>query len=306
MKKSLIKVAALSVSATMLLGVAGCSKKESEETKKNRAKDSDAIETEEIEETKKPEEVVVETSVSSDPVDPAETSYEFIEPEHQSANEFDEAQMDIIVANRSMWDYGMKGEQGTAKYAVTDLDDDGNYEIIASLAGGSLLNTDSNMYEVDPENDALVLIGAWNWNGETEDDVELDWTDSYYSWVIMDGNFVYAVHNYINLGSDGTIDKVYHVTFTDDGLTDELVAIKNAPKGGSPEDGEYSDGMGNEEDWEFYETACLRCNLQLYDDCDGALIEWIPMDSSYSYADSDVYDKLVYSWGCFNLRSNVG
>ncbi|MCQ2528731.1 MAG: hypothetical protein MJ108_06375 [Saccharofermentans sp.] len=300
MKKSLINAVALSVSATMLLGIAGCSKKD--------AKDSDSkskrTKTEETEDVKETEESVVETSEETEPTT-TEPTYDIIDPDEQASAEFDEEQMKIIINNRSMWDYGMKGDLGTGRYAVTDLDNDGNYEVIASLAGGSLLNTDSNMYEVDPENDALVLIGAWNWNGETEDDVELDWSDSLYYWVIMDGNYVYAMHNYINLGRDGSFDKVYHVTFTEDGLTDEYKGVKRSGAV-AEEDGEVSDSMGNEEDLNFFDNISFNRNLQYYDDCDCAYIEWISLDGGYDYKDTDVYDMMVFSWENFNLFASLG
>ena len=309
MKKSLVKVGALSISAMMLLGTAGCSKKDSKDSD-SKSKSAKQEETEEAGETEKideTEELVIETSEETEETEDntSETTYDFIDPDENMFNELDTEQMQIIIDNRSMWDYGMKGEQGTFKYAVTDLDNDGNYEVIASLEGGSLLNTDSNMYEVDPEIDALILIGSWTWNGETEDDVELDWSDCRYSWVIKDGNYVYAMHNYINLGRDGSFDKVYHLTFTESGLTDEYRGVKRSGSV-AEEDGEFSDCMGNEEDQGFFDTICFNSNLQFYNDCDIAYIEWISMDSESIYSDEDVYDLMLYSWENFNLRASVG
>ncbi|MCQ2532772.1 MAG: hypothetical protein MJ093_08760 [Saccharofermentans sp.] len=299
MKKTLIKGVALTMSATMVFSAVGCAEKTTE-----KASGETTIET--MNEATTESTPQTERQRNTENTDAPMETKEARETEGQPIT-IDERQMDIIISNRATWDYSMNGIEREGRYAITDLDDDGNYELMTSVDHGQLLNTDSSMYEVDLENNQLVLVGEWSWNGDSEDNVELDWS-TVNDWVIIDGNYVYAIHNYTELGSNEFIDKVYHVTFTGDDIEDinnlnvELKAIKTTNKGETT----YVDNEGNIKTSDYFESVSLRWNLQYYDECDASHIDWASWAGEYDYSDEDVYDMLVTSWQYFDLYYSCG
>lgn len=309
MKKKFAKCLALATGAAMLASVAGCSQMETSKSQEE-SEGSARNETQLAQETQGTQEASPETenedvpnTEETDPVDvPVET-----ENGSDSKVLNEEEQLQIIVANRSMWEIGVMGNPETTRYAVTDLNNDGVLELIAANTEGSMICTTADLYEVDVENSTLNHVASWGTNLETGEGTELEWFDYTYSWVIMDGNYVYAVNNKVSLGAEGEKEYWYRVTWGDDGISEELFAYSTAPQfSRDSSEIKYYDADDNEITKNDFESAKLCRNLQFYDDSDITYLEWFYMDGTYEFDDDFVYEYLSHSWSCFNLHASLG
>lgn len=94
---------------------------------------------------------------------------ETVVPHVEETNISKEKQLKVILDNQSMWSLASDGEShDTYGYAVTDLDQNGRLEIIASSCNGTGLYTHTKYYEVNENADGLTLITT----NLKEDDIE--------------------------------------------------------------------------------------------------------------------------------------
>lgn len=230
----------------------------------------------------------------------SDTTTSSTEETESVTTEVGDSQIDVIINNRDMWYISANDEISNVKYAVTDLNNDGNYELIVSATGSLMRSACLNLYEVTSNGSELEFIESWTWTGETDEILEYELCYGINSWVIDDGNYVYAVSNYVDLGKSGFMQYVYHVTFTDSGVTSELIAYKHVANGFT----EYYDASGNVVDGNYFDEALFLSGLQKYEDCDSPHIEWIELDGTIN--NDYLYSRLIESVSEFELNIGVG
>lgn len=214
MKKLILMI----LCAAMALSLAGCKKAEEEV----ETEPEPAVTVTEPEKTEEPEK-----QPETEPEKPAETrpqpKQEEVDltaplPTGKSTEEVDILpQLDIIADNIDLW--RMEEYEGELnRYAITDLDQNGRLEIIASNAAGSGLYTWSSFYEVNETRDGLTELATNFGEGESQPDMIIDEAVCYY----QDGVYYYIVsdtlrngfaENYFILTSlalkDGTIERTW-------------------------------------------------------------------------------------------------
>lgn len=89
-------------------------------------------------------------------------------------------QLEIIAANMNVWASSMDYANDVYHYAVTDLDQNGRLELIASNQGGTGNYTYSTFYEMNETYDGLTVIHRNLQEGDSEVDIAVDSIPAYY------------------------------------------------------------------------------------------------------------------------------
>lgn len=89
-------------------------------------------------------------------------------------------QLEIITANKNVWASTMDYANDVYHYAVTDLDQNGRLELIASNQGGTGNYTYTTFYEINETYDGLTLIKRDIQEGDSEVDIAADSVPAYY------------------------------------------------------------------------------------------------------------------------------
>ncbi|HKM04710.1 MAG TPA: hypothetical protein VJZ04_09035 [Lachnospiraceae bacterium] len=104
-------------------------------------------------------------------------------PENQeAADNFTDTQtqIKIIVDNINLWTDSMDYANDRYHYAITDLDNNGRLEIIASNIGGTGIYTYSSFYEIDERFKGLTRCETNFTEGDSQADITVDSVPGYY------------------------------------------------------------------------------------------------------------------------------
>lgn len=128
-------------------------------------------------------------------------------------------QMDIIVDNYDLW---LVDGDPQYLYAVTDLNQNGWLEIIASTIQGSGLYTTAKIFEVNAD----MKLDEYHFDGEEQEgsslpDIGVE-TMNYY---VIDGVYQYAVTDVVRVSSAESMESLYTMVLNHDTKRVELVLL---------------------------------------------------------------------------------
>lgn len=133
-----------------------------------------------------------------------------------------EEQIGIIADNIHMWsipdDLGVEMNA----YVVTDLDQNGRLEIIASVMGGSGLYTTSDIYEMNESMDGLSKVTWQKAEGDSEPDIQVDSSDVYYS--VTEDKYSYIMDDFLRAGAAYSLVTKRSFSVRDGSVSDVLLA----------------------------------------------------------------------------------
>ena len=219
--------------------MAGCKRGALEETKGENTEQNYLIK----------EEIIKEESVSQEPKsDSLEKTSMTAELNTQEEIEEEEdmvyRQLSLIAQNRQLWleDYESLGY--IVHYAVTDLDQNGRYEIIISGMGGTGLYTTSRIFEVNESLDGITECITDFLEGSEPDLVEEVW-ERY-----LDENFLphYVVEDITRNGMYGAFLATMELVMEEGKISTNFLAGKETIAGETQEDDYtviYTDSQGN-------------------------------------------------------------
>lgn len=222
--------------------LAGCKRGALEETKGENTEQNYLIK----------EEIIKEEPVSQEPKSDSleETSMTAEAAELNTQEEIEEEedmvyrQLSLIAQNRQLWleDYESLGY--IVHYAVTDLDQNGRYEIIISGMGGTGLYTTSRIFEVNESLDGITECITDFLEGSEPDLVEEVW-ERY-----LDENFLphYVVEDITRNGMYGAFLATMELVMEEGKISTNFLAGKETIAGETQEDDYtviYTDSQGN-------------------------------------------------------------
>ena len=222
--------------------LAGCKRGALEETKGENTEQNYLIK----------EEIIKEEPVSQEPKSDSleETSMTAEAAELNTQEEIEEEedmvyrQLSLIAQNRQLWleDYESLGY--IVHYAVTDLDQNGRYEIIISGMGGTGLYTTSRIFEVNESLDGITECITDFLEGSEPDLVEEVW-ERY-----LDENFLphYVVEDITRNGMYGAFLATMELVMEEGKISTNYLAGKETIAGENQEDDYtiiFTDSAGN-------------------------------------------------------------
>ncbi len=228
------KITALLMASAMIISVAACSEDDSSDETTAAAGET-AEETTEALETEAPSDTELTTSE-------AEESTEDIPrvPEIEVSDETN-AQLQIMADNYDKWH--SDNEYEDYYYAVTDMDDDGNYELIAASTQGSGMYTYARIFEVDPASGELNELETNVREGYDFPDMIADSVET----VTVDGITYYVGYNTASSGMNETSLAMTYMSIQDNVfMCEDICSSYESYDEDMNQNAVYYDGDGNE------------------------------------------------------------
>ena len=210
-------------------------------------------------------------------------------------------QIDVIMNNIDMWNlYTEDNTYNPYGYAITDLDQNGRLEIIASSCQGTGLYTYSNYYEVNERIDGLNKIERNNKEGNSEADIMIATAKVF---IDKDKNeYHYIFDDLIRNGAAEYYENKQDIVLKNGKLSENTIAYKNTKISNSDSyEVILEDASRNKitlEDYQLIENK-LFSNLELK----LVNVEWITSnDIDFSNVSGDeLREKLVTSYEGFRF-----
>lgn len=134
------------------------------------------------------------------------------------------SQMQVIAENVAMWHDAPDYANEVYRYAVTDLDRNGRYEVTVSNMGGTGQYTYSRFFEVNDSYDGLVECDTPFLEYDSQPDILVEKLDTY---INSDGEFYYAVHDLVKNGAAEYQECTSALTLKDGALTVVPIAYRS-------------------------------------------------------------------------------
>ena len=239
------------------------------------------------------------------PQQPAEEPQE----EAQTAAVEPADQVKLIAENRDLWLLTDPMQADIAQYAVTDLDENGRLELIATITEGSGQFSTTQFYEVSEDYTKLVQL-PYSY-GETHSEPDIGWFNSFRCYKGELGNFIVAMDEMRN----GYAENYYVQNFLvlREGSVDAMpisycmVLAEDSNGDGEPEMHAYYYASGEEE--EELTSAQFETSV---DDFFGysydryvADLEWKRFDEQARDSEVDIPAALDESWKAFGFRKDM-
>lgn len=209
-----------------------------------------------------------------------------------------EKQIQVIAEQIGVW----KGEEKDIYYgyAVTDLDQNGRLEIIASTCQGSGIFTYSSFYIVNENGDGLVVYEYPGANEESEADIMEDSVDVYYD---SDENiYYYTFSDYIRCGSAEMHNNLRAIFLQNKKVNEFFISSSELRFTEDNMVEKYYDAEGNLVSEEVYYTL----ENQAFEDLKEkqATIHWESYEGIelLSLKEKDLYDMLEKSFLGFSVK----
>ncbi|MBQ8928758.1 MAG: hypothetical protein IJ052_00005 [Oscillospiraceae bacterium] len=210
---------------------------EAAQAQQSQEQTTPAEQPEQTEQPEKPEESTAQDSTPEQSQEPAET----IDPEQQ---------LSVILDNAGQW--LLTGDEGNCMYAVTDLDDNGRLELIASSMQGSGLYTYSNYYEVSADGTGLEQCTYEVDDGESQPDIMVMQTEYVRT---SDGKLLYFFEDALRNGAAESYLVKFALCLEDGTVSTKVLASQHAQAGEEDVAYTYTDADGNETTEEAFNTA---------------------------------------------------
>lgn len=166
-----------------------------------------------------------------------------------------EAQRNLIANKASIWAASDTFYDRTM-FAITDLNQNGRYEVILSSMGGTGMYTFSSYYEVNENYDNLIELMTNKEEGDSQLDIMVDSTLAYYD--ANTGIWSYQFEDYTRIRMDEGYLRTSMLSLEDDTIIETILARYHVKTNLEDENGastyEYTDGDNNEITKENYEN----------------------------------------------------
>jgi len=135
-----------------------------------------------------------------------------------------ENQLQIIAENQKLWAGNPDFACDIYKYAVTDLDRNGRYEIMISNHGGTGLYTYTKFYEINETYDGLIECETNFREGDSQPDIILD--EKLKTYTDDNGVIHYVVYDILKNGAAEYYENYSELTLTDNKITVNPIAYR--------------------------------------------------------------------------------
>ncbi len=211
-----------------------------------------------------------------------------------------EKQIDVIMNNIDTWNLSTDEDiYAPYGYAITDLDQNGRLEIIASSCQGTGIYTYSNYYEVNEGLNGLNKIERNVEEGSSEADIMTTAVKVYIDKSANEYHYIFS--DLVKAGAAEYYENKQDIVLKNGKLYEKVIAYKNTIYGNGNSNVTMKDANDNEitaEDYAMIENR-LFSNLELKI----ANIEWIStadVDFS-SISDDELKNKLTESYEMFGF-----
>ena len=161
-------------------------------------------------------------------------------------------QMKIIAENMAMWTEELEYADEVYKYAITDLDENGRYEIIVSNMGGTGLYTYSRFFEVNETYDGLNECSTDFIEGDSQPDFI---ANHWMAYIDEDGQYHYVVQDSLRNGAAEYYGNIRGLVLENGQIKTERIANMSVIYIDGAENASYMDANGNPLTKETYESA---------------------------------------------------
>lgn len=234
------------------------------------------------------------------------------EPEQPETSSDPADQVKLIAENRDLWLVTDATVADIAQYAVTDLDDNGRLELIATFTEGTGQFSSTSAWEVSEDFASLQPVEYLF--GENHSEPDIGWSESFRCYRGELGNFVVAMDNMKNgvaeeyyyqdflLLREGSLDSYtvsYCVVLAEDSNGDgepELHAYYYAPGGDGVEEEELSSDQFASSLDDFFGYNYDRYVMDL---------SWKQFDAAARKSEVDIPAALADSWSAFGFRKDM-
>lgn len=221
-------------------------------------------------------------------------------------------QVKLIAENRELWLVTDASQADAMMYAVSDIDENGRLELIASVTEGTGMFSTSYFYEVSEDFAALEPVTKMYGTNYSEPDIS--WNDSFRCYKGELGNFIVSMDQTMNgyaeryysqdflLLREGTVDAAtiaYCMVLAEDSNGDgepELHAYYYAAGGSGGDDEEISSEQYATAADDFFGYAYDRYVMDL---------GWTQFDEAARKSEVDVPAALAESWKAFGFRKDM-
>ena len=135
-----------------------------------------------------------------------------------------EKQLTIMGENKDMWMADLEYADEVYRYAVTDLDHNGRYEIIVANMGGTGLYTYSRFFEINESLDGLVECTTDFMEGDSQPDIIVEQVDTY---VDKNGEFHYVLPDVLRNGMAEYYENVRELILQDGEIITKYLVTKS-------------------------------------------------------------------------------
>lgn len=163
-------------------------------------------------------------------------------------------QLMVIAANKEVWMPNPEYANDISRYAITDLDWNGRYEIIVCNHGGTGQYTYSRFFEVNENLDGLTVCETDFVEGDSEPDLIFETQLNTY--IDTNGAYHYAVYDSLKNGAAEYYENYRALTLKDGKITTVPIAYKSTLY--EAENISFTDAEGNEISEEDYKSAADR------------------------------------------------
>ena len=232
------------------------------------------------------------------------------EPEEPAVSGEPEDQVKLIAENKDLWLVTDVNEADLYQYAVTDLDENGRLELIATITEGSGQFSTTHFYEVSEDFSKLEpLEYAY---GETHSEPDIGWYNALRCYKGEYGNFVIAMDEMRN----GYAENYYtqDLIVLKDGVVDAhsisycMVLAEDSNGDGEPEMHAYyyTSGGDQEEELTSVQFATSVDDFFGYDyDRYVMDVEWQRFSAEERDSEVDIPAALLDSWKAFGFRKDM-
>lgn len=211
-------------------------------------------------------------------------------------------QMEVIAQNQDMWYSSPDFADEVYQYAVTDLNQDGRYELIVSNMGGTGSYTYSRFFEVSESYDGLVECTTNFQEGDSQVDIMVESTSAYFDEEAQ--NFYYIFEDYLKVSAAEYYESIRALTLQGGQIIEENLAGRSEIytfTGEEQQSGEVSfyDAGGNALEESDYQTIqdTVFSGMKKYQ----ASFGWQDMRELENLSKSELVQKLEQSREAFGV-----
>lgn len=166
-----------------------------------------------------------------------------------------EKQLLIMAEKKEMWLEEPEFADEVYRYAVTDLDHNGRYEVIVAHMGGTGLYTYSRFFEVNEKYDGLEECRTEFLEGDSQPDII---SEKLVAYIDENGKFHYAVYDSVKNGAAEYYENVRELMLQDGEIKTNYIVSKSVTYNGEIPDVTCSDSEGNAITEAEYESGAER------------------------------------------------
>ena len=248
---------------------------------------------------------VEESTASTETIDNTAATLPTESEQEQLQNVTD--QMEIIAQNRALWFENPEYMDEVYQYAVTDLNQDGRYEIIVSDFGGTGFYTYSRFFEINENYDGLAECSTNFLEGDSQLDLIGEKADVYYDEASQIFHYIFS--DYLRASATEYYGSIRALTLQNGQITEEYLAsmseIHTNSEPFTDENEEtvtftFQDAAGNEmEEASYLATAdTVFSGMTKYQ----ATFGWQDMRELVDLSDAELAEKLVKSAESFSVK----